>query len=176
LGGENIRNEIDLITMFEIQKLATKKDALRVINFLQSDEAFQDTWVPGEKEMIRNTVLESLNKSKHHQYWYIEKKGKIIGALGVNENVYESGGYEMMKDYIAVHKDYKRHGLGTKLLKTMEDYVWLQKGRYILITTCDTDYYKPARLFYEKHGYVKVGAIPDYYLVGEGKIDYLKKM
>lgn len=162
--------------MFQIQRLKTKKDALRVINFLHSNEAFQDTWVPGEKGMIKKTVMESLHRRKHHQYWYIEKKGKIIGALGVNENVYKSGGYEMMKDYVAVHKDYKRHGLGSKLLKTMEDYVRSQRGRYILITTCDTDYYKPAGLFYEKNGYVKVGTIPDYYLVGEGKIDYLKRM
>ena len=76
--------------MFEIKKLETEEDALRIIDFLHSDRAFEHTWAPGEKEMIREAVLASLKKEGHHQYWYVEEKGEIIGALGINENVYSN--------------------------------------------------------------------------------------
>ncbi|MCX6732743.1 MAG: GNAT family N-acetyltransferase [Candidatus Roizmanbacteria bacterium] len=99
-----------------------------------------------------------------------------MGALGVSENIYKSGGYQMTEDYMAVHKGYRKRGIGSKLLHIMEDYVRSQKGRYILIETCDIDYYLPARLFYEKNGYKKVAEIPDYYVEKEGRIDYFKKL
>lgn len=162
--------------MLEVKKLITKKDALRTIRFLLSKDAFHHIWAPGEKDMVRQAVLKSIKEKGHHQYWFIEDNKKIIGAIGVNENSYKSGGYHMVEDYVAVHKDYRRKGLGSLLLKTMEEFVKKNKGRYLLIETCDIDYYQPARLFYEKNGYIKVGAIPDYYNRGEGRIDYWKKI
>lgn len=147
---------------------------MEVITFLTSEFVFQHTWAPGEKEMIRQEVLRSIENKDNHQYWYVEDGKTIVGALGVKENSYRSGGYEMSEDYVGVHVSHRRKGIGTSLLRTMEDFVKKLEGRYILIETCDTESYKPARLFYEKHGYNKVGAIPDYYVAGEGRIDYYK--
>lgn len=111
---------------------------------------------------------------RNHRYWYVEDKGEIVGAIGVRENKYGSGGYEMDQDYVAVHKDYRRRGIAAKLLQVVEEYVKNNGGRYIHVLSCDIDSYKPARLFYEKNGYKKVAVIPDYYVSGEGRIDYFK--
>lgn len=84
--------------------------------------------------------LESLD-NPNHRYWYIENEtGEIIAALGVRENKYGSGGYEMDQDYVAVHKNYRKKGFAKSLLKE------------------------------------KVAEIPDYYVEGEGRIDYFKKL
>lgn len=162
--------------MFTVKPLKTKEDASRIVEFFFSENAFQHIWAPGEKEMVKNAVLRSLEDEDGHQYWFVEDQGIIIGALGVNENSYKSGGYEMVEDYLAIHQQYRKKGIGSLLLHTMEDFVKERKGRYIHIETCDIEYYKPARMFYEKNGYRKVGEMPDYFNIGEGRIDYLKKI
>lgn len=124
--------------------------------------------------MVQQAPIDSISK-ENHQYWYIEDRGEIVGTCGIRENKYGSGGYEMDSDYIAVHKDYRRQGLGAKLLKAAEDFVRGQGGRYVHVLSCDIDSYGPAREFYLNHGYRKVGEIPNYYVEGEGRIDYFKE-
>jgi len=161
--------------MYSIKTLDDKNVAIKIGNFLTGPFAFDQTWAPNEKEMVKNGVIDSLS-NKNHQYWYVEDKGKIVGAIGVRENKYGSGGYEMDSDYIAVHKNYRRKGIAKQLLQTMEDYVKSKDGRYIHILTCDIESYKPAINFYANNGYQKVGEIPDYYVKGEGRVDYLKSL
>jgi len=161
--------------MFNVKVLEDKEIALRVGNFLTGPDAFEQTWAPNEKQIVKQAPVDSLTGNKH-RYWYIEDKGKIIAAIGVRENKYGSGGYEMDSDYVAVHKDYRGKGLATKLLQEVERFVKEKGGRYIHVLTCDIDSYKAARSFYEKSGYIKVAEIPDYYVEGEGRIDYFKKL
>lgn len=161
--------------MFKIQILEDVDTAKRIGEFLTSENAFNQTWAPNEKHMVMQAVIDSLT-NENHRYWYIEHVGKIIGAIGVRENKYGSNGYEMDADYIAVHKDFRRQGLATMLLNEMENFVQEKKGRYIHVLTCDIESYKPALKFYEKHGYVKVAEIPNYYVPGEGRIDYFKEL
>jgi ribosomal protein S18 acetylase RimI-like enzyme len=161
--------------MFKVEVLEDKQTAERIGEFLTSQNAFEQTWAPNEKEMVMKAPLDSLNK-ENHRYWYIEKENQIIGAIGVRENKYGSGGYEMDSDYVAIHKDYRRHGLASKLLEAMENFVKERNGRYIHALTCDIESYKPALRFYEHNGYIKVAEIPDYYVESEGRIDYFKKI
>jgi len=159
----------------KILKLNKIEVAEKVGKFLTSTDAFVHIWFPNEKELVIKAVFDSL-KDKNHQYWYAEEDGKIAGAIGVRENHCNNGGYEMDDDYVAVHKDYRRRGIASKLLDEIESYVISHKGRYIHILTCDIDSYKPARAFYESRGYKKVAEMPNYYNVGEGRIDYYKEI
>ncbi|MBU1111093.1 GNAT family N-acetyltransferase [Patescibacteria group bacterium] len=158
----------------EIQVLNDSETAKRVGEFLTSPNAFEQTWAPDEKAIVMEAPLDSLGK-ENHRYWYIEDAGRIIGACGVRENKYGSGGYEMDSDYIAVNKNYRRKGLGIELLEAAESFVRERGGRYIHALSCDIDSYGPARKFYLNHGYKKVAEIPNYYVEGEGRIDYLKE-
>ena len=81
----------------------------------------------------------------------------------------------MDSDYVAIDKDYRGKGIATKLLSEVEKFVMENNGRYLHILTCDINSYKPARSFYEKNGYKKVAEIPNYYVSGEGRIDYFKE-
>jgi ribosomal protein S18 acetylase RimI-like enzyme len=160
--------------MYTVRQLKSSEVAQEIVDFLLSENAFEQTWAPGEAGIVKKAVFESL-KGGNHAYWYIEDNGKIIGAMGVRENDYKSGGYVMADDYLAVHKTYRRLGIGTMLIKEVEKFVKERNGRFIIIETCDIESYKPARAFFQRNGYKQVGAIPDYYVEGEGRIDYLKK-
>lgn len=159
----------------EISELKDKATATRIGGFLTGPDTFEQTWAPNEKAMVKQAPLDSL-KNKNHRYWYVEDKGEVIGAIGVRENKYGSGGYEMDSDYIAVHKNYRNQGIASALLNKMENFVKSRKGRYIHVLTCDIDSYAPARKLYEKNGYKKVSEIPDYYMPNEGRIDYFKSI
>ncbi|MBN1374190.1 GNAT family N-acetyltransferase [Candidatus Dojkabacteria bacterium] len=160
--------------MFRVCVLRDNKTAKEIGEFLTSRYAFDQTWAPNEKAMVRKAAVDSL-KNKNHQYWYVKNEGKIIAAIGVRENKYGSGGYEMDSDYLAVHSNFRKKGVGTLLILAMETFVKDRKGRYIHILTCDIDSYKPALKFYEKNGYKRVANIPNYYVKGEGRIDLLKE-
>ncbi len=157
-----------------IQILKDIQAAQKIGEFLTGKNAFDQTWATDEKEMVQRAPLESIGKS-NHRYWYIEKDGEIIAAMGVRENKYRNGGFEMDSDYLAVHRNYRKHGLASALLKEVEKFIKEKKGRYVHVLSCDIDSYAPARAFYEKHGYKKVAQIPDYYVEGEGRVDYFKK-
>lgn len=160
---------------FTIKVLKDSETAAKVGAFLTSADAFEQEWIPNEKIFVFQAPLDSIDKA-NHRYWYVEKEGVIIGAIGVRENKYGTAGYEMNSDYFAVHKDYRRQGMALQLLKTVEQYVSEKGGRYLHILSCDAPYYKPARAFYEKNGYTQVGHIPDYYIENEGRVDYFKKI
>jgi len=164
------------IMIFDMSKIKVVKDeeiAKQVGKFLTGPNAFEQTWAPNEKAFVEKAPVDSIGK-ENHRYWYIEDKGEIIAAIGVRENKYGSRGYEMDQDYVAVHKDCRRSGIATQLLEQVENYVRQKGGRYLHVLTCDINSYKPARMFYEKNGYKKVAEIPDYYVEGEGRIDYFK--
>jgi N-acetylglutamate synthase-like GNAT family acetyltransferase len=105
--------------MFKVKVLKDKKTATKIGEFLTGPAAFEQTWAPQEKRLVKQAPLESL-KSKNHRYWYIEKKGEIIGAMGVRENKYGSGRFEMDSDYLAVHEDYRRQGLASLMLEKVK--------------------------------------------------------
>ncbi len=163
------------MNMYTLKVSEDKETARKIGEFLTSESAFDQTWAPNEKTMVMKAPLDSLD-NENHCYWYVEDAGEIVGAIGVRENKYGSGGYEMDSDYVAVHKDYRRKGVATLLLETMENFVKDKKGRYIHVLTCDIESYKPALKFYESNGYKRVAELPNYYVEGEGRIDYLKEL
>lgn len=159
----------------EIKTLTNKETAVRIGNFLTGSNAFDQTWAPNEKQIVEDAIVESLG-TDHHQYWYIEDKDEIVAAMGIRENKYGSGGYEMDEDYFAVHKDYRHRGLASRLLAEVEKFVKENNGRYIHALSCDIDSYAPARAFYTKSGYKQVATIPNYYVEGEGRVDFYKEI
>jgi len=161
---------------YQVKRVTSEQEAQRVVDFLLSQDAFTDQeWTPGEVNIVTSGPFDSV-KNAHHAYWYIEHNGEVIGAMGLRENDYKSGGYEASNDYFAVHRNYRQQGVGSLLLQTAEEYAEKNNGRFILIETCDTAMYRPAQILYEKHGYKRVAHVPDYYLPGEGRVDYYKKL
>lgn len=160
----------------EAKVLTDIKTAKKIGEFMTGPNAFEQTWYPSEKAVVMQAPVDSID-SEDHRYWYVKSdSGEILGALGVNKNKYNTGGYEMDADYVAVHKDHRREGIATALLNAMEDFVKERKGRYIHILACDIPSYAAARAFYQRHGYKKVAEMPNYYLTGEGRVDFYKEL
>ncbi len=157
----------------EIKQVQTETDAQRVYEFLISPAAFPWEMNEYRKKSRHDGVFGSLTKD-HARFWYAQREGQVLGAIGVTELPRENGGYEL--DYFAVHADARRGGIGKRLMHEVEEFVKQLRGRFIVIDTGGEDDCAPARAFYESCGYKAVGRIPEYYGPGEDRIDYYKRI
>ncbi len=78
--------------------------------------------------------------------------------------------------WICVDRATQRHGIGSELLKRIEQQLCSQNARAIFLETSDSDAYATAREFYSRHGYECIAHIPDFYAVGDGKVLYRKDL
>ena len=77
--------------------------------------------------------------------------------------------------WIAVTKQIQAKGIGSTLLKYVEDSVREQRGRLLLIETSSLPYYELTRKFYLKHGYQETATIADFYAEGDSMVVYAKR-
>ncbi|MDQ3098741.1 MAG: GNAT family N-acetyltransferase [bacterium] len=151
-----------------------QEEAERVVRFLSSKRAFSLEITSFRVNARKEAVMDSLSNPKH-KYWYVYNSiNEVIAAGGVNENERNNGGFYL--DYFAVHEDLLRQGLGNLILQEAEKFVKSVNGRFILIGTGSTDEFAAASKFYENCGYTQVSKIPNYYEIGDDRIDYYKKL
>ncbi|HKW41342.1 MAG TPA: GNAT family N-acetyltransferase [Gemmatimonadales bacterium] len=67
-------------------------------------------------------------------------------------------------------------GVGTQLLKAVEDQLTTDDGRLIVVETSSRAPYAPTRAFYERRGYVEAARLPGYYAPGDDLVIYLKDL
>src|SRR4051812_25419162 len=108
------------ISNLTVRELTTEKDALRISEFYLSPVSFDDQrHTPGELEHFRNAPLLSLTQ-RNHRHWYIEnEEGDIVAVTSCKENEHQSGGF--LWDYLAVHREYRRHGFAKVLFQALEN-------------------------------------------------------
>jgi ribosomal protein S18 acetylase RimI-like enzyme len=63
-------------------------------------------------------------------------------------------------------------GVGKALMDYAEDQVFPQAGELFLLVS---DFNEPAQRFYQRRGYIQIGALPDYILPGVSELIYLKR-
>lgn len=72
---------------------------------------------------------------------------------------------------IGVHPDYLGHGIGSALLLAVQDRV-----RPALLFLLTSDFNTDAQRLYERHGFTRVGTVPDYVVPGVDELLYLKRV
>ena len=78
--------------------------------------------------------------------------------------------------WMAVSKDLQGKGLGSEMMSRVEKTITTQGGTQIWIETSGRKDYVPTRDFYNKHGYVIMAELPDFYAPGDSKVIYGKKV
>lgn len=103
------------------------------------------------------SMLRKIFNTKGSFNFIAEENGKIIGyviALPLDE---KSADIES----IAVDPDLHRGGLGSKLIRLIEEGMLKRSFQYSVLEV--RDMYEEAINFYRKHGYVAVTHLPSYY-------------
>ena len=105
--------------------------------------------------------------------WGYFIKENLVGVIGLGSGL--PGYNRRYLGYFAILESYRRKNIGSKLLAYLEDKINKMRIKEIIVETYDSDYFMPARKFYEKNGFVKVGYLNDFLGNGVGAVFYSKK-
>ena len=78
--------------------------------------------------------------------------------------------------WIVVDPMRQKQGIGTELLRAVEQRLRDEGCRLIVVETSSRDDYAPTRAFYERRGYTRAASIPAYYAPGDDLVIYLKDL
>jgi GNAT superfamily N-acetyltransferase len=78
--------------------------------------------------------------------------------------------------WIAVSKHIHARGIGSALLKYVEEDVRKQNGRILLIETSSLPHYDLTRRFYLKHHYDQEAVLRDFYADGDDMVVFRKRL
>ena len=78
--------------------------------------------------------------------------------------------------WIVVDRDRQGAGLGTQLLREVEDRLTADGCRLVVVETSSRDDYAPTRGFYEHRGYTRAATIPGYYAPGDDLVVFTKDL
>ncbi|VVB54040.1 Acetyltransferase (GNAT) family protein [uncultured archaeon] len=95
--------------------------------------------------------------------------GFVSFGLGLGNKTYEIY-------WLGVSPTRQRAGIGSKILRFVEELVKSKGGRIIFIETSSKKDYEPARHLYERMGYVREGSVKDYFDDGDDKVVYSKRI
>jgi ribosomal protein S18 acetylase RimI-like enzyme len=101
-----------------------------------------------------------------------EDENIINGYVCIGQRPLTEGTYDLY--WIAVNPAIQSKGLGSKLIKHIEEHIKNKNGRLVLIETSGKPSYEKERKFYEKNLYQKFVEIKDFYKKDDSLVVYGK--
>lgn len=104
---------------------------------------------------------------------FVDGDGDTVnGYVCIGPRPLTAGTYDLY--WIAVNPNVQARGIGSGLIKYIEDYLKEKSGRLVLIETSGKPGYEKERKFYEKNKYDKFVEIKDFYNIGDSLVVYGK--
>jgi ribosomal protein S18 acetylase RimI-like enzyme len=101
-----------------------------------------------------------------------EDKSLINGYVCIGPRPLTESTYDLY--WIAVNPSIQSKGVGSKLVKHIEEHIKKKNGRLVLIETSGKPSYEKERKFYEKNLYTKLVEIKDFYKINDSLVVYGK--
>jgi ribosomal protein S18 acetylase RimI-like enzyme len=144
-------------------------DVSAVKHIIESTQLFPSAMLD---EMI--TFDQARDARKEHWLTYDEGDDGPVGVAYCAPEVMSDGTWNLY--LIAVHPKYQRGGIGSTLVKHVEDLLTQHDGRILLVETSSLPKFEATRLFYQKCGFHQEARIREFYTAGEDKIVFWKRL
>ncbi len=152
-----------------IRKLV-ESDREKIKRILESTGNFNEEEINIAIELI-NIYINDENQ-KDYEIFVDEEKNQIRGYVCIGPRPLTTGTYDLY--WIAVNPEVQSKGIGSSLIKYIEDHIRERQGRLILIETSGKPSYEKERKFYEKNMYNEIVNIRDFYNMGDSLVIYGK--
>ena len=127
-----------------------------------------DKFDKGDLKSFSPKVLKKISNTRSYDgevvSYVAEEKGKILGYIRGSAHINGLGSLEV----IGVDSNYFHKGVGTKLMKKLEEFWRRKKQRKI--STCVSAHNKRALIYYIKNGFIPEGYRKDHFKVGVDEI------
>ncbi len=130
---------------------------------------------PEEIQILLDIFREAMEKGFEGSGYYFRVWAdgeEVVGLICYGRRPLTRWAWDLY--WLLVDPRAQRRGIGTALLRAMEEQVEQEGGRWIVVETATIPAYAPARRFYERHGFRLLAVVEDFYDAGEGLALYLK--
>lgn len=119
----------------------------------------------------------ALTDAGQNEYLFVlavDDNDQPIGYACYGPTPLTDGTYDLY--WIAVSADLAGKGIGTSLLRAVEEDLRRRNGRMLIIETSSSEAYDKTRQFYLKNGYPLTETIKDFYRPGEDRVTFIKRL
>jgi ribosomal protein S18 acetylase RimI-like enzyme len=119
----------------------------------------------------------AINDARQSDYLFIlavDDHDQPVGYACYGPTPLTEGTFDLY--WIAVSAELEGKGIGTSLLRAVEDDLRSREGRMLIIETSSSEAYDKTRQFYLKNGYPLVETIKDFYRPGEDRVTFIKRL
>ncbi len=158
--------------MTEVRSLI-EKDRARLLSILIKTRSFTSAEIDVAMELI-DSVLKDPTQKDYHVDCLADAQDQAVGYICYGPAPMTEGTFDLY--WIAVDPDFQEKGVGSKLLRFLEEILKERGGRLILADTSTVPDYEKTQRFYVKNGFIEVAKIPDYYRPGNDRVTFCKKL
>lgn len=154
--------------MNPIIRKARKDDVQHLKAVLNSIELFP-------ADILEDMISDFFNNPATEEIWFTATENEIPLAIGycAPEKLTE-GTFNLYA--IGVKSDIQGKGIGSAMMKYLEEALKKAGGRILIVETSGTDAFELTRRFYENLAYRKEAVISDFWKEGDDKVVYWKKI
>lgn len=124
---------------------------------------------------LEGMMADYLGNPETEELWFIYVQDDVPLGFGycVPEKLTD-GTYNLLA--IGVDQAAQGKGIGSKLMRYIEDELRQQGKRILIVDTSSSEDFALTRAFYTKAGYTEVATIKDFWKDGEDKITFYKRL
>lgn len=167
------RQPADLLRTLTLRETATHDDIARVREIVSSTGFFYDHEIDVACELVEETLAKG--PVEGYRFLFADAPDahgvpRTIGYTSYGQTPCTEGTFDLY--WIAVHNDFRAHGLGRFLQRETESRIRALGGRRLFAETSGRDLYAPTRKFYTSLGYTEEARLADFYAPGDDKVIY----
>ena len=156
----------------KIRSLA-RKDKAGLLSLLIRTKAFTSREIDVAMELI-DIVLKDKKQKDYTVHCAVNDQDKLLGYVCYGPSPMTEGTFDLY--WIAVDPEVQGQGVGSFLVRFLEEKAGELKGRMILAETSSISEYEKTLRFYAHRGFKEVARVPDYYYTGNDRITFCKRL
>lgn len=151
----------------------TPADTAALVALTEATGMFKPLEIVALREVLDDYFAE--NQADGHIAIALEDAGAIVGYAYYGPAPMTLGTWQLW--WIAVAKDQQGRGVGSRLLRHVEDDIRANHhGRVLFIDTGSLPHYELTRQFYRKFGYEQHALLKDFYAAGDSMVVFRKDL
>jgi ribosomal protein S18 acetylase RimI-like enzyme len=131
---------------------------------------------PYEVEVLKDVLddYHARDADSQHVAVVADDHGKLVGYAYYAPDVMTDRTWYLY--WIAVSKDIQAKGVGSKIMRHVEEDIRKRNGRLLLLETSSMPHSELTRKFYAKQGYAVAAVIQDFYSDGDSMVIFRKRI
>ena len=150
-----------------------REDKEPIEQLLRATDVFNQEEIKVAIELVE-IYLEDAGQKDYELYSSVDNEQTLNGYVCIGPTPSTEGTFDLY--WIAVLPSDHGKGVGSALLRFVEEHLKARGGRWLIAETSSTPKYDSTRAFYERRGFVQQARIKEYYRPGDDLIIYGKHL